>query len=134
MSAPFDIVSSDTLVSPIYSETAGAAGDGIPFTFPSEAAEQIDNEQTRAASEAIRAQGMEPAGYTLLSYAATEVWIEGVRRAGAIDTDAVAAAIREAPLDTVLGRISFDEKGDVQTEYPPFSWYVWQDGQRVAID
>tara|TARA_R100000988_G_scaffold46019_1_gene22682 strand:- start:185 stop:1369 length:1185 start_codon:yes stop_codon:yes gene_type:complete len=134
MSAPFEIVSSDTLVAPIYTETAGPAGDGVAFTFPAEAATQIDNEHTRVANEAIRAQGMEPDGYTLLAYAATEVWLEGVRRASSIDASEVAKAIRAEPLETVLGRISFDEKGDIQTEYPPFSWYVWQDGQRVAID
>tara|TARA_R100000306_G_C4382573_1_gene146917 strand:- start:23750 stop:24859 length:1110 start_codon:yes stop_codon:yes gene_type:complete len=134
MAAPFDIVSSDTLVSPIYTETAGPAGDGVAFTFPSEAARQIDNDLSRAANAAIRAQGMEPDGYTLLAYAATEIWFEGVRRAGSVETAAVAAAIRSAPLDTVLGRISFDDKGDIQTEYSPFSWYVWQDGQRVAVD
>jgi branched-chain amino acid transport system substrate-binding protein len=134
MAAPFDIISSDTLVSPIYTETAGPAGDGVAFTFPSEAAGQIDNEQSRAANAAIRAQGMEPDGYTLLAYAATEIWFEGVRRAGSVEATAVAAAIRSAPLDTVLGRISFDDKGDIQTDYAPFSWYVWQDGQRVAID
>ncbi|HBX38818.1 MAG TPA: hypothetical protein DEG76_16695, partial [Pseudohongiella sp.] len=134
MAAPFDIVSSDKLVSPIYTETAGPAGDGVAFTFPSEAARQIDNDLSRAANAAIRAQGMEPDGYTLLAYAATEIWFEGVRRAGSVETAAVAAAIRSAPLDTVLGRISFDDKGDIQTEYSPFSWYVWQDGQRVAVD
>lgn len=134
MAAPFEIISSDTLVSPIYTETAGPAGDGVAFTSPSDAARQIENDLSRAANAAIRAQGMEPDGYTLLAYAATEIWFEGVRRADSLEAAAVAAAIRSAPLDTVLGRISFNDKGDIQTEYEPFSWYVWQDGQRVAIE
>ncbi len=134
MDVPFDIIGSDTLVSPIFAETAGAASNGVAFTFLPESAANLDSDRMQAANAAIRAQGMEPDGYTLLAYAAIEIWIEGIRRADSIETSAVAAAIREAPLDTLIGRISFNGKGDIQTEYPTFAWYVWQDGQRVQID
>jgi len=134
MAVPFDIIGSDTLVSPIFAETAGAASNDVAFTFFPELAANVNSDRMQAASVAIRAQGMEPDGYTLLSYAAIEIWIEGVRRAGSVDTNAVAAAIRQAPLDTIIGRISFDDKGDIHTEYPAFAWHIWQDGQRVAVD
>ena len=78
--------------------------------------------------------GLEPVGYTLLAYAATEVWFEGVRRAQSFDADRVAAAIRSHPIETILGPVSFDSKGDIQTTYPAFSWYVWKDGKRVPLD
>ncbi len=36
--------------------------------------------------------------------------------------------------DTVLGRIGFDEKGDV-TGFEPWQWYVWQaDGTYVPLE
>jgi branched-chain amino acid transport system substrate-binding protein len=36
--------------------------------------------------------------------------------------------------DTVLGRIGFDEKGDV-TGFEPWGWYVWQaDGTYVPLE
>jgi branched-chain amino acid transport system substrate-binding protein len=132
--APFSIISSDTLVSNIFTETAGAAGDGIPFTFPSEAVNLSETETTRDAIAAIRAMGVEPSGFTLLSYAAAEVWLSAVRRAGTTEANAVAVALRQAPITTVMGMVSFDHKGDIQTQYPAYSWFVWRDGERVAID
>src|SRR5690606_6597929 len=100
----------------------------------SDAASLHETDRTRAALAAIRAMGVEPHGFTLLSYAAAEVWLEGVKRAGTTEAQAVAAAIRNAQMTTVLGTISFDEKGDIQTEYPAYSWFAWLDGQRVALD
>jgi len=73
-------------------------------------------------------------GYTLLAYAATQTWIEGVRRAHSFDADLVATAIRRGPVETVLGGISFDEKGDIQTPYPAFVWYMWKKDKRVRLD
>lgn len=132
--APFSIIASDTLVSSAFTDTAGAAGDGVPFMFPADAASLKETESTAAAIASIRALGVEPHGYTMLSYAAAEVWLEGVRRAGSTDAEAVATAIRQAPMTTVLGIISFDQKGDIQTEYPAYSWFTWRQGERVAID
>lgn len=131
MDAPFDIISSDTLVSRVFIEAAGDAGEGVPFTFPPEAAKLSTS---KPAVAAIQEMGMEPVGYTLLAYAATQVWIEGVRRANSFDAEKVAAAIRGTPTDTILGSVSFDAKGDIVTPYPAFAWYVWKDGKRVAID
>lgn len=132
--APFSLIASDTLVSDVFIDTAGEAGEGIPFMFPSDAATLNETDRTRAAIAAIRAMGVEPYGYTLLSYAAAEVWLEGVRRAGTTDSQAVAAAIRQAPLLTVLGTVTFDSKGDIQTEYPAYAWFTWKERKRVSID
>ena len=41
--------------------------------------------------------------------------------------------LREAEFDTVLGRIGFDEKGDVEG-FEPFVWYVWRGGKYVQLD
>lgn len=131
MDALFHVISSDTLVSKVFIEAAGAAGEGVPFTFPPEAAKLSTSQPAVAA---IRASGLEPVGYTLLAYAAAQTWIEGVRRANSFDAGRVAAAIRSGPIETILGPVSFDEKGDIQTTYPPFSWYAWKGGKRVAMD
>lgn len=131
LDAPFLVISSDTLVSKVFIEAAGVAGEGVPFTFPPEAAKISTSAPAVAA---IRTMGQEPVGYTLLAYAATETWIEGVRRANSFDAERVAAAIRSHPVETILGPVSFDQKGDIQTTYPAFSWYVWKDGKRVPLD
>ena len=38
-----------------------------------------------------------------------------------------AKALREGGYETVLGSLSFDEKGDVKN--PEYVMYVWKDGQ-----
>lgn len=131
MDAPFHVISGDTLVSQVFVETAGETADGVPFTFPPEAAELPSS---GPAVTAIRTMGLEPVGYTLLAYAATQTWIEGVRRAQSFEAQQVATAIRQAPIESILGSISFDDKGDIRTQYSPFAWYTWQDGERVPAD
>lgn len=131
MGAQFDVISSDTLISDVFLQTAGPAAENIPFTFPPDAAALST---AAKAVQTIEALDQEPAGYTLLAFAAAEVWIEGVRRAQSFDAAQVAAAIRRAPVSTILGDVSFDHKGDIITQSPPFAWFVWKDGQRVAAD
>jgi len=131
MGAAFDVISSDTLVSDVFVKTAGDAANAVPFTFPPDTAQLAS---AAPAIEAIKALGFEPQGYTLLAYAATQVWIEGVKRAQSFDTDKVAAAIRATPTQTILGKVSFDGKGDIITAYEPFAWYAWKDGKRVPLD
>ncbi len=131
MEAEFLVISTDTLVSDVFVQTAGPAAENVPFTFPPDAA---NLPTTASAVAAIEALNQKPAGYTLLAYAAVQVWIEGVQRAQSFDAVQVAAAIRQAPLSTILGKISFDHKGDITTPSPLFSWFVWKDGQRVAAD
>ena len=54
--------------------------------------------------------------------------------AGALDLGAVIAAMHNRQFDTVLGRIGFDEKGDV-TGFEPWGWYVWQaDGTYLPLE
>ena len=53
--------------------------------------------------EEFRADGYEPEGFTLYSYAAVEVRAEAVAIAGTFEPDAVAAALRSHRFDTVLG-------------------------------
>ncbi len=39
--------------------------------------------------------------------------------------------MRSSEFETVLGKISFDQKGDITTA--GFVWYVWKDGEYVAL-
>lgn len=131
MEANFAVISSDTLVSRVFQKTAGDAANGVPFTFPPEA---VQLSTAAEAVKTIRTMGHDPAGYTLLAYAATQVWVEGVTRAQSFDADTVAEAIRLKPVQTILGEVTFDKSGDIITPYTPFAWYVWKDGKRVSTD
>jgi branched-chain amino acid transport system substrate-binding protein len=96
-----------------------------------------DMRQSAQAAEAVarfRAQSYEPLGTTLNAYAAVQVWAQAVKAAGSLDLDAVTAVMHSRQFDTVLGRIGFDEKGDV-TGFNPWQWYVWQaDGTYLPLE
>ena len=62
-----------------------------------------------------------------------QVWAQAVEKAGTLELDAIATALRAHELDSVLGPIGFDGKGDV-TGYDPFVWYVWREGNYTPID
>jgi ABC-type branched-subunit amino acid transport system substrate-binding protein len=61
------------------------------------------------------------------------VGIEAVRIAGSFKTEALAAVLHSHKFETMLGRIGFDEKGDV-TGYKPWIWWVWKNRQVVPVD
>ena len=67
------------------------------------------------------------------SYAAVQAWAQAVEKAGTFEAEAVTEALRTHEFDTVLGKIGFDDKGDV-TGYEPFVWYVWKGGNYVPVD
>jgi branched-chain amino acid transport system substrate-binding protein len=82
----------------------------------------------------FRARGYEPLGTTLYAYAAVEVWAQAVAEAGSLDLHPVTAVLHSRQFDTVLGKIGFDEKGDV-TGFEPWQWFVWQaDGIYVPLE
>jgi branched-chain amino acid transport system substrate-binding protein len=58
----------------------------------------------------------------------------GLEAAGSLDLDVVTQTIHSRQFDTVLGRIGFDEKGDV-TGFEPWQWFVWHaDGTYVPLE
>ncbi len=65
----------------------------------------------------------EPSGFTLYSYGAVQAWAQAVQQAGSLQPDAVIDALKAGSFDTALGKIGFDEKGDV-TGLSAFVWYV----------
>jgi branched-chain amino acid transport system substrate-binding protein len=125
-----EIVGSDALISEYFWHVAGPAAVGVRFVSY---ADPRANEEAAALVERFRADGYEPEGLTLYSYAGIEVWAQAVEKAGTVDPEAVAAALRTHQFDTVLGSIGFDAKGDVYG-FEPFVWYVWQEGKYAPVD
>jgi branched-chain amino acid transport system substrate-binding protein len=121
------LVSGDGLSTGEFGVVAGPAAEGTLFTS--------FNDPTRAprgAEVMARAKLPEPGGRLLYSYAAVQVWAQAAARAGTLETEAVARVLREAEFDTVLGRIGFDAKGDLEG-FEPFVWFVWRGGTYVPI-
>jgi branched-chain amino acid transport system substrate-binding protein len=59
-------------------------------------------------------------------YAATQVWAEAVERAKTLEMAAVARMLRRGRFETVLGRVAFDNKGDL--EGASWQWQQWDNG------
>nr|WP_246742318.1 branched-chain amino acid ABC transporter substrate-binding protein [Microvirga splendida] len=123
------LVSGDSIASEAYIQVAGEAGEGTVFT-----SFRDPRRNPRAASlvERFRRQGFEPEGYTLYSYGAVQAWAQAVTKAGSIDPHAVASALRSNEFDTILGRVSFDAKGDVRQ--PGFEWFIWRSDRYVPLE
>jgi branched-chain amino acid transport system substrate-binding protein len=117
-------VSGDAAATEEFWLIAGPAGEGTLFTLGP------DPRHDPAAAAIVRQfldSGYEPEGFTLYAYAAVQVWAQAVEKAGTLDYEAVIESLHTHEFDTVLGRISFDDKGDVRG-FEPFVWYVWKEG------
>ena len=89
-------------------------------------------EEVPSAAETVRSYESrfgELGPYSIYGYVAAQVMLEGVRRAGAADGAAIARALHEGTYETVLGPISFDDKGD--TRSAPYVVYVTRGGKFV---
>jgi branched-chain amino acid transport system substrate-binding protein len=124
------LVGSDTLNSEYFLRVAGRAAEGVRFVS------QADARTYEAAAPVVakfRAEGYEPEGWTLYAYAVIQVWAQAVEKAGTFDAAAVVEALHHNEFDTVLGRLGFDDKGDV-TGVDSFIWYVWKDGKYGPVE
>jgi branched-chain amino acid transport system substrate-binding protein len=118
------LVSGDALTTAEYWGITGNAGEGTLMTF------SPDPRKNPAASKVVerfRAKKIEPEGYNLYSYGAVQAWAAAVTKAGSTDPKKVSAALQANAAETVLGKINFDKKGDVNA--PGYVMYEWKDGK-----
>ncbi|WP_086487602.1 branched-chain amino acid ABC transporter substrate-binding protein [Thioflexithrix psekupsensis] len=117
------LAAGDALMTDEFWSITGDAGAGTLMTF---SPDPRKNPVAEPVVAAFRAKGIEPEGYVLYTYGAVQAWQQAVERVGTTDTEAVIKALNEGTFDTVLGQISFDDKGDV--EAPGYVFYVWENG------
>jgi branched-chain amino acid transport system substrate-binding protein len=73
-----------------------------------------------------------PDTYSVNGYVAMQVLAEGARRAGSLDADRMAQALRQNPVPTLLNELRFDAHGDL---LDPQIWiYRVEDGEFQQID
>lgn len=118
------LVSGDALVTDEYWSITGPAGEGTLMTF---SPDPRKNPEAAPVVKALEDAGKTAEGYALYTYAAIQAWAEAVKAAGSTDYDAVVGALDSGDFKTVLGDLSFDDKGDVTL--PGYVWYEWKDGQ-----
>jgi branched-chain amino acid transport system substrate-binding protein len=122
-------VGGDTLVLREFWSVAGEAAENAVFTFVK------DPRRNPLAAEVIKGfteQGKTPDGYVLYTYAAIEAWAEAAKRAGSLDAELVAAMLHGQSYETVIGKLTFDPKGDV--DLPSFEIYRWSKGDYAPLE
>jgi branched-chain amino acid transport system substrate-binding protein len=69
--------------------------------------------------------------YSVYGYDAANVLLTAIAQAGSTDPDKVAAIMRGQPFDTILGKIEFDQKGDVKASH----YIIWtiKDGKFQVV-
>jgi branched-chain amino acid transport system substrate-binding protein len=126
------LVASDGVGGEEFAMIAGRAADGTLMTYLARPPVTAEN--------ALLAERFAAEGYagsfglgTFRSYAIVQAWAQAVEHAGTFAPRRVAEALHTLQFNTVLGRIGFDEKGDV-TGYGTYVWYVWKDGEFAPLE
>lgn len=125
----FQLIMPDSIASPEFWQVAGPAGEGTMFVFPSDPQAKPE---AKEAIEKIKAGGFAPEGFTLFSYATIQAIAQGIQRAGSDDPAKVAEALKDGkPIDTVVGPVTFDKKGDMMNA--SYDINQWHDGKYAPI-
>ncbi|MBL8579040.1 MAG: ABC transporter substrate-binding protein [Mesorhizobium sp.] len=125
----FQLIMPDSIASPEFWQVAGPAAEGTLFVFPSDPQAKPE---AKEAVEKIKAGGFAPEGFTLFSYAVIQAIAQGIERAGTDDPLKVAEALKDGtPVNTVVGEITFDEKGDIKNA--TYDINQWRDGVYAPI-
>ncbi|HWW47598.1 MAG TPA: branched-chain amino acid ABC transporter substrate-binding protein [Xanthobacteraceae bacterium] len=114
------LMAGDALNDKEFASITGPVAEGTLFTFGPDPRKKAS---AKAIVETFKSKGIDPEGYTLYTYAAIQVWTEAAKKVGTTDPAKVAAAIKAGEWDTVLGKLSFDAKGDLKViDYVVYQW------------
>lgn len=123
-------ISGDGVKDDTFIDVAGENAEGVYATGAIDTtANPIAVEATEAHQEAYDA---EPGPFFLNGYAAAQAILNAIEAAGSTDYEEVTAALRSQSVETPLGNISFDERGDAVGV--GFSMYQVQNGRYVELD
>jgi len=114
------LMAGDAMNDKEFASITGAAAEGTLFTF---GPDPRNKPTAKAIVEKFKAKGIDPEGYTLYTYAAFQIWSQAATKAKSTDAKKVMEAIKGGEWDTVLGKLSFDAKGDIKViDYVVYKW------------
>lgn len=118
------VLGGDTMTNTELVTAAGAAADNVIFTF------SPDPRKNPGAADVVkkfRDAKVEPEGYVMYAYAAMQLFAQAAEKAKSIKYADLEKTIRNGSFDTVIGKLTFDAKGD--NKLPGFKVYRWQGGK-----
>lgn len=122
-------ISDDGVRDDTFIKVAKQFAEGVYATGPKDVSK---NPLTTVANEAHKkAYGTDPGAFFLEAYSATLALLNAIEKAGSTDYAAIEKALRSEYVETPVGKISFDKKGDATGV--GFSVYQVQNGKYVEI-
>ncbi|MDC9622296.1 branched-chain amino acid ABC transporter substrate-binding protein [Xenorhabdus sp. XENO-7] len=111
------------------SNIAGAASEGMLVTLPKRYDQVPAN---KAIVDAIKTKKQDPTGpFVWTTYAALQSLSTAMKRTGSTEPAELAADLKANPVDTAMGNLSWDAKGDLKGfEFGVFEWHA--DGTSTA--
>lgn len=112
------------------SNIAGAAAEGMLVTLPKRHDQEPAN---KPIVDELKANKQDPSGiFVWTSYAAVQALATGMTRSHSEEPDAIQKNLKAASVPTVMGDLSWDEKGDLKNfEFGIFKWHA--DGSSTAL-
>ncbi len=118
------LMGGDGIASAEYASIAGPGAEGTLMTFGPDATKKKEGAEV---VKKLEAKKINPEAYTLYSYAAVQVIKQAAEQAKSVDPKKVADAMHSGMMfDTVIGKFSFDKKGDRNDA--DYVMYVWKKG------
>jgi branched-chain amino acid transport system substrate-binding protein len=116
-------IGNHSLVTGEYWKITGPAGEGTLMTFPPD---PRNVPAAYAVVDKFKAQGYDPEGRTLYTYAAIQAFAQAAEKAKSVNVDDLSTALHSMTAHTVVGPLTWDKKGDVID--PKYVFYVWRNG------
>jgi branched-chain amino acid transport system substrate-binding protein len=124
------LMGGDGIATDEFASIAGPAAEGTLMTFAPDPRKRAEAAEVLKAFEA---KNITPEAYTLYAYAVAQIIKQAAEAAKSVDPQTVAKQMRSGQtFDTVIGDISFNEKGDVnRLDYTMYTWRK-TDGDRIT--
>jgi len=122
------LIGGDALVTEEFWKITGPAGEGTLMTF---APDPRKVPAAKAVVDKFMATGYNPEGYTLYTYAAIQAFATAAEKAKSVKLDDLSKALHGMTIETVIGPLSWDKKGDITD--PKYVFYVWKGGKYAEM-
>lgn len=120
------LVSGDGMIDPEFIKTAGPSAEGSILTFAellpfaSDVYEKFPT--VKKFNEEYKAKFDQPGPYSIYSYDAANILISSIQKANSTEGRKIADAIRNNEHECSLGKIKFNEKGDIDGSF----YVIWE--------